>query len=164
MQIKMDSVVKTRILMVCLGNICRSPLAEGIMRSLIHKEGLDNLLEVDSAGTHGLTGSDPDPRSIEVAPKNGIRLIHKARRLLRRDFTRFDHILVMDEKNLAATLGMAEGESEKSKVHLITKFDPRLTKPHIVKDPYYREYMNFIEVYEQLNFCCEGWLKEHYPK
>lgn len=133
------------------------------MRSLIQKQGLDNLLEVDSAGTHGLTGSDPDPRSCEVAQRNGIRLIHKARRLLRRDFTRFDHILVMDEKNLMNTLEMAVGDVERSKVHLITKFDLRTTRPHIVKDPYYGEFINFIEVYEQLNFCCEGWLKERYP-
>lgn len=163
MQIKMDQVVKTRILMVCLGNICRSPLAEGIMRSLIDKQGLSDLLEVDSAGTHGLTGENPDPRSLEVAMKNGIKLEHKGRRLLRRDYSRFDHILVMDEKNLQNTLEMAVGESEKFRVHLITKFDQRKVKPAIVKDPYWGELNDFIFCYEQLVECCQGWLKHYYP-
>lgn len=150
--------------MVCLGNICRSPLAEGIMRQLISKRGLDHLLEVDSAGTSGLTGENPDPRSVEVALKNGIQLRHKGRKLLRRDFKLFDHILVMDLSNLDNTLKLAFEDHEKKKVSLITKYDHRPIKAQIVKDPYWGDLHHFIEVYEQLYCCCEGWLDTFYPK
>lgn len=159
MQLKMN-VVKTRILMVCLGNICRSPLAEGIMRTLILEEGLDQLFEVDSAGTSNqCVGNLPDPRSIKVAKENGIELHHRARQLGRKDFDRFDHILVMDESNLKNVLNLAKFDIEKGKVSLITDFDPRPHHPSIVADPYWGGYADFVNVYEQLNVFCQGWLK-----
>lgn len=164
MQMKMDQIVKTRILMVCLGNICRSPLAQGIMEHMISSHGLQEFFEVDSAGTSGLTGENPDPRSQEVAQRKGIILQHKARKLLRRDFKLFDHILVMDEKNLANTLAMARDEEERRKVKLITSFDPRPHSPRIVVDPYWGELKDFLDVFEQLHHCCQGWIKNYHQK
>lgn len=159
MQIKMDSIVTTRVLMVCLGNICRSPLAEGILQHLLIKHQLDHIVEVDSAGTSGLTGNAPDNRSISVAENHGIKLNHVARKLGRRDFERFDHILVMDLSNLENTLKLAVDENERAKVHLITKFDPRTPHPPVVVDPYWGTIREFEDVYHQLVHCCEGFIQ-----
>lgn len=165
MQIKMNGVVKTRILMVCLGNICRSPLAEGIMQDLILKQGLSDEIEVDSAGTSGhCTGNFPDERSVKVARANGIILQHRARQLLRKDFTLFDHILVMDESNLKNSRQLARDEYERSKLAIITEFDPRPDRPLIVADPYWGDMSDFERVYLQLVHCCEGWLLTNYKR
>ena len=148
--------------MVCLGNICRSPLAEGILRSLALKHQLASLLEIDSAGTAGHTaGSFPDPRSQAVAQLHGITLNHRARKLIKKDFEFFDHILVMDKTNLQFVLGQA-GDSAKDKVRLITDFDFRENSPRIVADPYYGNLQHFHDVYEQILHCCQGWLREYF--
>lgn len=149
-----------RVLMICLGNICRSPLAEGILVSLARARGIE--LVVDSAGTNGLTGSRPDPRSSEVARLNGILLQHTARKLTRSDFKNFDHILVMDRHNLTNTLALAGSDEERAKVKIVTEFDPRPARPAIVEDPYYGEMRDFHAVYEQLVHCLNGWLDHHY--
>jgi protein-tyrosine phosphatase len=147
--------------MICLGNICRSPLAEGILLSMARDRGIE--LIVDSAGTRGVTGSKPDPRSSEVARLNGILLQHTARVLLKSDFKSFDQLLVMDEKNLANTLLLAASDEEKSKVKIITEYDPRPEKLAVVPDPYHGDMRNFHEVHEQLVHCIRGWLDHHFP-
>lgn len=155
-------IVKTRILMVCLGNICRSPLAEGIMLNLIQHENLEHRVEVDSAGTAGhCVGSFPDERSIRVALDHGISLNHKARQFGRRDFSIYDHILVMDESNYEDVIKLAKNHLERSKVKLITDFDHRGKKPKIVADPYHGSFKDFQNVFDQLVHCCEGWLREN---
>lgn len=162
MQLTLSVMGPPRVLMICLGNICRSPLAEGILLTMARDRGID--IVVDSAGTSGLTGARPDPRSVDVARKHGILLQHTGRRLLRSDFRKFDHLLVMDRKNLASTLALAQSDEERAKVSLITTYDPRITKPEIVPDPYYGDLRNFHEVYEQLNFCIRGWLEKTFPE
>ena len=103
--------------MVCLGNICRSPLAEGILKSKIDS----NNIFVDSAGTgHWHIGKKPDPRSIEVAKKHQLDITdQRARQFSKQDFEDFDYIFVMDNANKKDTLSMARNDSDKEKIYLI---------------------------------------------
>ncbi|MFL5783886.1 MAG: low molecular weight protein-tyrosine-phosphatase [Bacteriovoracaceae bacterium] len=160
MQLSFNAMGPKRVLMICLGNICRSPLAEGMLAYQARERGIE--LIVDSAGTSGLTGNKPDTRSCEVARVNGILLQHSARRLTRGDFKKFDHLLVMDKSNLENTLALAVSDEERAKVKLITDYDPRPLKPQIVRDPYYGDLKDFHDVYEQLVHCISGWLDHHY--
>jgi len=138
--------------MVCLGNICRSPLAEGIMRAKIEEAGLD--WEVDSAGTSGFhAGEQPDKRSIQVAKKYGIDISQQRSRQFRGwDFEVFDRIYVMDSSNYRDVVAMAQSAEEKAKVHLIMNvIEP--DKNIAVPDPYYGEF-GFENVYQMLDEAC----------
>ena len=141
-----------KILMVCLGNICRSPLAEGIMRHHIEQNNLP--WEVDSAGTGGWhAGEQPDRRSIATAAKHGIDIRgQRARRFEPDDFDRFDHILVMDTQNLRDVLRQAPNAAAKEKVRLILDvLSPG--QGHIVPDPYYDD-DGFEPVFQMLDAAC----------
>lgn len=143
--------------MVCLGNICRSPLAEGILR---HKTThLD--IYIDSAGTSGdyHLGSHPDRRSIANAKKHGIDISKlKARKFTVEDFDAFDHIFVMDNYNHADVLALARNESDKNKVDLILNLAfPDKNIP--VPDPYYGGEEGFENVYQLLDKACDEILK-----
>lgn len=160
MQLKLNGIAKIKVLMVCLGNICRSPLAEGVLRKLVADAKLDHMIEVDSAGTAGHTiGFRPDVRSIEVALKNGIALHHEARQLRRQDLNEFDFVLVMDHSNFENAMKLAKNDYERSKIRMITDYDQRPHKLKIVKDPYYGDLNDFINTHDQLVHCCEGWLR-----
>lgn len=119
-----------KILMVCLGNICRSPLAHGIMESIVKEKGLD--WEIDSAGTGDWhIGSPPDRRSTAIAKKYGIDISGQCcRQFTSGDFDRFDRIYVMDRMNLRDVLSMAHSENDRKKVRL-------LLDKEVVPDPYY---------------------------
>lgn len=142
----------TRILMVCLGNICRSPLAEGILRSKLPKEQF----YIDSAGTGDWhVGQAPDKRSIAVAKKYGIDLQHlRGRQIKQNDFDMFEHIYVMDLQNYKDVIRLAPNPIASHKVVLITEVlkDPEITHVH---DPYYDDASAFEETYQLLNQCCE---------
>lgn len=128
------------------------------MRQLILKLELRHI-EVDSAGTAGhCVGNSPDHRSMQVALELGITLNHKARQLNRKDFTLFDHILVMDEANLESVRRLASDDFERSKISLITDYDPTPDRLKIVADPYYSDVAEFQRVGQQLLQCCNGWL------
>lgn len=140
------------ILMVCLGNICRSPLAEGILRSKVN----ETEVFVDSAGTAGYhVGSLPDERSIEIARKNGLNITdQRCRKFVVEDFDKFDEIFVMDDSNYENVLFLARNEVDKSKVKLIlNELYPKLNKN--VPDPYYVGKQGFANVYEMLDKACE---------
>lgn len=140
--------------MVCLGNICRSPLAEGILKAKANEKGL--AIEVDSAGTGGWhAGEAPDRRSQKVAVQNGIDISQqKARKFKVQDFDDFDLILAMDTENLKDLLLMAPNEMARAKVKLILNFlNP--TKKINVPDPYYGEMTDFEEVYNLLDQALE---------
>lgn len=141
----------TKILMVCLGNICRSPLAEGILKSKLDP----SQFEVDSAGTSAYhSGSLPDQRSIEVAEKKGLDLTDQRSRLFtKEDFKIFDHIFVMDTSNYEDVLSLAETEVERDKVSLILdKIFPG--EDQGVPDPYHNSLDGFKQVYEMLEDAC----------
>jgi len=141
-----------KILMVCLGNICRSPLAEGI---LTHKTTrLD--IKVGSAGTAAYhVGKLPDKRSIEIAEKYNINLKNqKARQFSRVDFDKFDIIYAMDTNNLAHLISLAETEEERKKIRLIlNEINPGACES--VPDPYYGGEHGFQNVYNMLNEACD---------
>ncbi len=140
----------TKILMVCLGNICRSPLAEGILKSKLPDKYI-----VDSAGTANYhVGATPDRRSIAVAKKYGINISNlKGRQFSVKDFDDFDMIYVMDESNYNNVLSLARNEHDSSKVKLILN-EVYPDKNFDVPDPYYGGEQGFENVYNMLNEAC----------
>jgi protein-tyrosine-phosphatase len=148
-----------RILMVCLGNICRSPLAEGAMQAWIDKLGLRDRFQVDSAGTAGYhVGERPDPRSVQVAKAHGISLNHAARQFSVEDFYAFDAVLVMDRSNYNDVLRLARHEGDRMKVSLLASHEP--SHGPSVLDPYYGELSGFEEVYQQVSACSQALLEK----
>jgi len=142
-----------RILMVCLGNICRSPLAEGIMKTKAAQAGLN--WHIDSAGTgHWHAGELPDRRSIAVARQNGIDITdQRARQFIPEDLERFDLILAMDTRNHADILRHATTEAQRQKVRLMLDYShPGAARS--VPDPYYDD-NGFQHVFELLDEACE---------
>lgn len=143
---------RIKILMVCLGNICRSPLAEGILKSKLDA----NKYKVDSAGTANYhTGKSPDPRSISVAKKNGIDISNQeAQQFHSKHFQIFDFIFVMDVENYHNVLKLASSDEEVSKVKLI--LDETFPDENAeVPDPYYGNKDGFDYVYTLLDHACQ---------
>ena len=141
-----------KILMVCLGNICRSPLAEGILSS----KGKHLNIEVDSAGTAGYhVGKQPDIRSIEIANKYAIDLNQqRARQFSRADFDEFDIIYAMDTNNYAHLISLAYSETERNKIRMIlNEINPNAYQS--VPDPYYGGENGFQDVYNMLDKTCD---------
>lgn len=148
--------------MVCLGNICRSPLAEGILQQEAAARGLT--WHVDSAGTGSWhAGNPPHPRSVEVAQKQGINISQqRARQLLATDLDDFDLILTMDAQNYQDTLRLSTTEEQRQKIKLMTAFAfPNQNKA--VPDPYYGTIKNYEEVFSLLKISCQK-LIEFYEK
>lgn len=143
--------------MVCLGNICRSPLAEGIMKEKVRSKGLD--WYVDSAGTAGYhIGQAPDPRSISEANKNGIDIRdQKSRMFIESDFENFDLILAMDSSNYSNILQLASTEADRKKTKLILNYsEPGMNRA--VPDPYYDG--KFSQVYNLLEKACTALIEK----
>ncbi len=146
---------------VCMGNICRSPTAEAIMRHLVHQADLDEHIEVDSAGTGAWhVGEDRDPRSHEVAERRGMPLSGVARQFVRSDFARFDYVLGLDRENRADLRRLAPDDTARAKVHLLRDFDPRSPADSDVPDPYYGGPAGFEKVFDICLAACQG-LLEH---
>lgn len=145
---------KTRILFVCLGNICRSPLGEGILRSMADERGLAARIETDSAGTGGWhQGNGPDPRSIAIGLDNGIDISPlKARKIRTTDFNRFDMIFAMDRSNLRDLVKLAPHDSS-ADIHLFMDFVSGEKRD--VPDPYYGDETDFEQVYRMLSKGCD---------
>ncbi len=152
-----------RILFVCLGNICRSPTAEGVMRALVREAGLDDAVELDSAGTGGWhVGSPPDERATETARARGIALEGAARQVRAEDFEDFDLIVAMDSSNLADLRRMAPDERAREKVRLLRELDPASmgSGDLDVPDPYYGGPRGFEDVLDLVGAACAGLLEE----
>ena len=147
------------VLFVCMGNICRSPLAEGVLTDLADGEGVSDRITVDSAGTGGWhTGDAPDPRSIAMARRHGIDISRqRARQVTRADFEAFDLILAMDENNLANLLQLSP-EKHRHKIHLF--MDYAVGHRENVPDPYYGAEDGFLDVYNMLLAGCRSLLKK----
>lgn len=132
-----------------MGNICRSPLAEGVFCSLLLEQKLTSKFEVDSAGTSNYhVGDLPDERAIKIAKLSGIDLTHKARQFIPEDFKNFDYILVMDHLNHEAVLSQSNNKEDHEKVFLYRTFDSESTDFQNVPDPYYGGEQDFEEVRE----------------
>ncbi|WDZ76437.1 low molecular weight phosphotyrosine protein phosphatase [Ensifer adhaerens] len=147
-----------RVLFVCLGNICRSPLAEGVLRALAEQKGLAPALEVDSAGTGAWhIGDPPDSRSIKVALRHGIDISALSGRQVRlEDFRDFDLLLGMDENNVR-TLKRQAPEGTAEKVHLFLRYASGLGQD--VPDPYYDGPEAFEALYQMLEAGCSSLLE-----
>lgn len=147
---------KTRVIMVCMGNICRSPTAEGVLRHKLALRGLSTMVEVASAGTHAHHISDPpDARAQTHAAKRGYDISkQRARRLRGDDFEIFDHLLAMDWDNLALLEEKCPSE-HKSKVGLLMRF-ARRHQSQVVPDPYYGAANGFEVVLDYIEDACDG--------
>lgn len=150
---------KTRILFVCHGNICRSPLAEAVFRQVVNEAGMAAEFEIDSAGTSGYhEGEAPDPRTSAEASTRGIILEHSARRIQPRDFERFDYILAMDHENLAGIEKARSASTGKAVVRLLRSYDASAVADEEVPDPYYGGVGGFAEVHDMVERACRGFL------
>ena len=150
----MTAQPSTAILFVCLGNICRSPLAEGVFRDVVTNRGTASGFQIDSAGTGAWhQGSAPDPRSIQVAARHGIDIVmQRARRVRPEDFSRFDLILGMDRSNVD-TLREAAPAAARDRIHLF--LDYAAGKNAEVPDPYYGGPDSFLAVYRMIREASE---------
>ena len=149
-----------RILFICMGNICRSPSAEGVFRHVLATQAPDLQIEIDSAGTHDYhVGAPPDRRAIEAARRRGIDLSQlRARIVVAEDFAAYDLILAMDEENLQELRRRAPA-AHRERIRLMMDFAPQAASRH-VPDPYYGGAQGFEEVLDLLEEAAQGLLAE----
>lgn len=149
---------QVKVLFVCLGNICRSPTAHGVFEQLVHQQGLQEYIYVDSAGTHAYhVGEQPDRRSQAAALERGVDLSsQRARRVLVEDFDQFDYVLAMDHSNLQNLMELAT-ESQQARIHLFMRFAQRWQETE-VPDPYYGGSRGFERVLDMVEDAADGLL------
>jgi len=150
-----------RICFVCLGNICRSPTAEAVMRHLVVGAGLEHQILIESAGTGDWhVGQPRDRRSRAVGQARGIPLSGEARQFVAADFDRYTHVLAMDRGNRDELLKMARGAQDRAKVALLRSFDPAAPPDAEVPDPYYGGAGGFDEVFDICERACGALLEQ----
>ena len=150
---------KHTVLFICLGNICRSPAAEGIMKSLVEKEGMSDDFFIDSAAIGSWhIGQLPDSRMRKCGAEHGYRFDSHARQFQKSDFQHFDLIVVMDNENYRSITSMASSQADKDKVVRIADYLTHHREYTTVPDPYYGDYSDFELVIELLEDACQGLL------
>lgn len=153
--------MKQRILFVCLGNICRSPAAEAMLRMLVCREGLEDMVEIDSAGTYGgHSGERSDPRMRRAAEARGIEMTHRARQVKEEDFERFDRVIAMDDSNYEALFRLAPDRQAQQKIYRFREFLRRHPDWSYIPDPYYEGHEGFELVLDLLEDGCATLLEE----
>lgn len=151
--------MKKRILFICLGNICRSPAAEGVMRELVHHAGRDDEFEIDSAGIGGWhVGQLPDNRMRNHGAQRGYKFDSLARQFSKNDFSHFDYILVMDHDNFRAVSAMAPTPADQVKVRMLTDYLQHHPNASVVPDPYYGGPEDFDYALDLIEDACQGLL------
>lgn len=151
---------QTRVLFVCMGNICRSPTAHGVFRKLIADEKLLDVIEIDSAGTHAYhVGNPPDSRAQETAESRGIDLSDlRARQARSEDFTDFDYVIAMDQDNYHSLMSICP-EGYEERVHMFMDFAPQM-RTREVPDPYYGGPAGFERVFDLVDAAARGLLED----
>ena len=147
-----------RVLFVCLGNICRSPVAEAVFRDLVERAGLEDVIEIDSAGTSGWhAGDPPDARSTETAAGRGITLAGASRKLVEDDLHAFHYVIAMDAENLDGIRALQSRAGGPARVHRLREFDPDPDHGD-VPDPYYGGPRGFEDVHDIIERAAAGLL------
>jgi protein-tyrosine phosphatase len=151
-----------KIMFVCLGNICRSPVGEAVFRHLVEERGLSKKYDCDSSGTSAFhAGADPDPRMGITAEKHGVPMDHSAQQFKKAHYEQFDLIMAMDQSNYKDILAVTQNHKLRTKVHMLREFDPQSADDAEVPDPYYKGGMEaFEEVYEIVHRSCNALLDE----
>ncbi|MBQ6613466.1 MAG: low molecular weight phosphotyrosine protein phosphatase [Alistipes sp.] len=161
----MDNKKITRILFVCLGNICRSPAAEAMMQMLVERNGLSNSIFLDSAGTYGgHSGERSDARMRRAAAARGIDITHRARQVREEDFDRFDMIIAMDDNNYEALFRLAPDRSAQQKIYRFREFLRRNPNWSHIPDPYYEGHEGFELVLDLLEDGCSTLIEKFTQK
>jgi len=157
----MEIVLKRyKVLFVCTGNICRSPLAHGIFQHLVDKEGIGIQFFLESAGTDSYhVGDQMDSRMRKTALDHGISFNHKARRLSNQDLQDYDVIFAMDQGHFRKLSAIAKDKKQKSKIRMFREFDPQGTQDDEVPDPYYGGPEGFEQVYQIVYRTSQGILE-----
>jgi protein-tyrosine phosphatase len=152
-------MTKVKILFVCLGNICRSPLAEAIFKHKIRERKLDHRLAAESCGTANYhIGDNPDPRTIKNALKNGVVIEHQGRQLATADLESYDYIIAMDRSNHANILRLENAQIHSHKIKLMRDFD-LIPSGDEVPDPYYGDEAGFQRVFDILNHSIDSFIQ-----
>ena len=153
--------MKQRILFVCLGNICRSPAAEAMFQMLVDREGLNDTIVVDSAGTYGgHAGERSDIRMRRAAAARGIEMTHRARQVKEADFENFDRIIAMDDNNYEALFRLAPDRDAQNKIFRFREYLRRHSDWSHIPDPYYEGHEGFELVLDLLEDGCATLLEE----
>ncbi|CAE1268166.1 ACP1 [Acanthosepion pharaonis] len=149
---------KKRVLFICLGNICRSPMAHAIFEHLVKENGTSHKWEVDSAAIGDWhIGKQPDKRALKVLKENGIIFRHTVRQINPNDFEEFDYIFGMDHMNMRDLEEISGCKESKAKLEMLGKYDPENIL--VIPDPYYDTQAEFYPVYEQCYRCCKAFLE-----
>ena len=152
---------KHRLLFICLGNICRSPAAEGVMKAKVHAAKLDDQFSIDSAGIGDWhVGQLPDSRMRERGARRGYRLDSRARQIRQSDFEDFDLLLVMDRENYRIITSKAPDEESRKKVRMLTDYLQEHKNTNIVPDPYYGDLSDFDYALDLIEDACDGLLEQ----
>lgn len=151
---------KLSVLFVCLGNICRSPMAEAVFKDVAKQNGVADKWHAESAGTAGYhVGCSPDDRTMTVLKNHGIQFAHSAQQLGKEDFSKFDFIFGMDQSNMN-DINRKKPKGSKAQVLLLGSFDPE--GDSIIKDPYYdSDLRGFEKCYQQCFRSCKSFLDKH---
>ncbi|XP_034383275.1 low molecular weight phosphotyrosine protein phosphatase isoform X1 [Cyclopterus lumpus] len=157
----MAATGKKSVLFVCLGNICRSPIAEGVFRKMATDGGVVDKWMIDSAATSNYEiGNPPDHRGQACMKSHGVPMQHEARKVTNDDFMSFEYILCMDESNLSELNRRAKlVKNISAKIELLGSYDP--DKQRIIEDPYNGNAKDFETVYEQCTRCCKAFLENN---
>lgn len=156
---------KRSVMFVCLGNICRSPMAEAVFNEVAMKKGVADKWYAESSGTGGWhVGSSPDPRTMTVLRDNGIKYKHSAQQLNLEDFNKFDFIFGMDESNVDFINRKKPSDNIKAKILKLGSFDPeaKASRKTNIEDPYYdTDLQGFKKCFQQCMRSCQAFLDEH---
>jgi protein-tyrosine phosphatase len=153
--------IKKRLLFICLGNICRSPAAEGVMKAFVHHACRDDEFDIDSAGIGNWhVGQLPDPRMCKCGAARGYKFDSRCRQFTRIDFSRFDYIIVMDNENYRAITSMARTAEEREKVVMLTTYLQKYKGAETVPDPYYGDDKDFDKALDLIEDACMGLMEE----